>query len=67
VLVWVWLPAWRVVEGDGREKKRFARSCHALGLGFPLSLSNSKFFQTRHGWGDARGNAGHLPCLGAGY
>jgi hypothetical protein len=35
VLVWVWLPAWRVVEGDGREKKRFARSLHALGLRFP--------------------------------
>jgi hypothetical protein len=30
------------VEGDGREKKRFARFLHALGLGFPLSLSLSQ-------------------------
>jgi hypothetical protein len=43
VVVWVWLPAWRVVERDGSEKERFARSLHALGLGFPpppLFLSN---------------------------
>jgi hypothetical protein len=52
VLVWVWLPAWRVVERYGREKKRFARSLHALGLGFPppppfLSNFSSK---ARLGW-----------------
>jgi hypothetical protein len=47
VVVWVWLPAWRVVERDGREKGRYARSLHALGLGFPppppfLSIFSSK-------------------------